>query len=358
MRMTRPPSPLAVSLLAVPETSAAVLYGLHEVLAYVGSAWEELTGTAAPGRRVTPTVVAATRAPFTSTLGVPIAPGAALDEATPCEVVIVPDLALAMDVDPRGRWRGEAAWLRDRYRAGAIVCSVCTGSVLLAEAGLLDGVEATTHWAARGIFERCYPSVHLRPQRILLPAGPEHRIITSGGSAAWAELALYLIGRLCGREEALRTAKVFLFGDRSDGQLPFAVMARPRPHTDAVIEACQTWIAEHHAKRNPAAGMVRHSGLAPRTFKRRFRTATGYAPIEYVQALRVEEAKQLLEATDIPVESVASMVGYEDPAAFRRVFKRMTAVTPARYRRRLRGLGNPDQRASVHAESAVRSSTP
>jgi len=134
-------------------------------------------------------------------------------------------------------------------------------------------------------------------------------------------------------------AKTFLIGDRSDGQLPYAAMTRPRPHDDQAIADCQVWIADHYAAPNPVSRMVARCGLPERSFKRRFRAATGFTPVTYVQTLRMEEAKQQLETTDWPTDQVAAAVGYEDPAFFRRLFKRHTGVTPARYRQRYRGVG-------------------
>src|SRR5690606_23471671 len=160
---------------------------------------------------------------------------------------IVTDLDLSPDADPAGRWPRETAWLRRAFDRGAVVCSVCTGAVLLAEADLLDGVEATTHWGAVTIFGERYPRVHLRPERILCPAGPDDRSVTSGGSASWADLVLYLIARFCGAAEAMLIAKIFVLGDHSDGQLPFAMMARPRRHDDAIVAECQAWIAAQYA---------------------------------------------------------------------------------------------------------------
>jgi transcriptional regulator GlxA family with amidase domain len=116
-------------------------------------------------------------------------------------------------------------------------------------------------------------------------------------------------------------------------------MARPRSHDDGAIEQCQVWIADHYASPNPVTRMASASGLAPRTFKRRFTAATGYTPIEYVQTLRIEEAKHLLETTSAPTDDIGAQVGYEDPASFRRIFKRMTGVTPARYRQRFHSVG-------------------
>jgi transcriptional regulator GlxA family with amidase domain len=334
--------PASVSILALPESTPAALYGLYEVFASVGMAWPELTGEGRGEPAFDVRIVAQQASPFACAAGTPIAPQATLRMVKHTDIVLVTDLSFALDEDPRGRWPAAAAWLRRTHGAGALVCSVCTGSVLLAEAGLLDGLEATTHWSAAGRFARYYPSVKLRPERILIPAGPEHRLITSGGASSWEDLALHLVARFCGQDEAIRTAKVFLFGDRSEGQLPYMALGRPRRHEDAVIAEAQSWIAEHYAAAAPVARMAARTGLAERTFKRRFRAATGYSPVEYVQALRIEEAKQLLETTEQATDAVAHAIGYEDPTFFRRLFKRRTGTTPARYRRRFKSIGHSD----------------
>ena len=325
---------LAIDLLVLPETTPTCLYGLLEVFSAVGVAWREITGEAAAARRIRARLVGRDGRPFVSTSGAPLVPDASLADAGTANVAIVTDLQLSGGVDPRGHWVEEAAWMRAQFEAGATVCSVCTGSVLLAEAGMLDGEEATTHWGATRLFEQHYPAVRLRPERLLCPAGPDRRLITGGGSGAWADLALYLIGRYCGAAEAVRIAKVFVLGDHADGQLPFTAMIRHRYHEDAVIAGCQAWIASHYAEPNPVARMAARSGLRERTFKRRFRKATGYAPVDYVQALRIEEARQSLESSPDPVDTIAAAVGYEDPAWFRRLFKRRTGLTPSRYRQR------------------------
>ena len=310
-----------------------MFYGVYETLAAVGLLWSELTGQPTQARRMAPHIVGHTTKPFRSTSGAMFTADATFDEAARSDIVIVTDL------DPEAGGGSIASkdaveWLRRQHAGGALVCSVCTGSLLLAEAGLLDGLEATTHWAAIPLFEARFPQVRLHPERILLPAGEEHRIVTSGGSSAWSDLVLYLVARFSGRDEARRIAKIFLFGDRSDGQLPFATLARPRQHDDSMIAECQAWIAGHYDQPNPVAGMIVRSGLAARTFARRFRKATGYAPIDYVQTLRVEEAKQLLESGDQPIDEVAVAVGYDDAGSFRRLFKRLTGISPHRYRQR------------------------
>lgn len=338
MPVAAPQRPVSVSLVAVPEVSAMVVYGLQEVFSCVGTIWESLTGESVATRQMTPRIVGRATAPMRTTFNATLAADHTLDEKHRSDVIIVGDLVFSDGGGPVGRWKPEIAWIRDQYNLGAIVCSVCTGSMMLAEAGLLDEHEATTHWSARGTFAECYPHVILRPERVLVPTGQEHRIVTSGGATSWTELALYLVARFSGEAEARRIAKVFLFGDRSDGQLPFAAMVRPKQHDDSVIADCQEWIADHYAVANPVSRMIARSGLAKRTFKRRFAKTTGYAPLDYVQSLRIEEAKHMLETTDDAIDDIGFGVGYEDPNSFRRLFKRMTSITPNQYRVRFQSL--------------------
>ncbi|WP_282608865.1 GlxA family transcriptional regulator [Pelagibius sp. Alg239-R121] len=338
--------PLRIGLLALPESSASVLYGLYDVLRSVGDLWSELTGDPPAKNGFEVSILSPSKEGFHCWGGVPVSPHTNLGEAGTCDIVIVSDLAISVELDPRGRWPEITEWLCTQQKDGALICAVCTGSVLLAESGLLDGREATTHWAIQTLFASHYPSVKLRMEQVLVTDGPDHQIITAGGASSWEDLALYLINRFLGRAETIRTAKIFLLGDRSDGQLPYAAISKPKPHSDAAISECQTWIADHYPNPKPVAHMAERANMTERTFKRRFRAATGYTPVTYVQTLRVEEAKQLLETTAAPSDEIAASVGYEDPAFFRRLFKRQTGLTPGRYRQRFQSLGrSPTERS-------------
>lgn len=325
---------IRISLIAIPEISAAVLYSLQEVFLSVGNTWQMVTGTPAYAPQFSVCIVGKSRKLLRTNLGVPIRPDKTFNDNHATDVIIVSDISLEPDVEIQGRWPEAITWIQDKYGKGAIVCSVCTGSLLLAEADLLNNLEATTHWSAKPLFQSCYPQIALKPERVLLPTGSEHRLITSGGSASWSDLALYLIARFCGQQEARRIAKLFLFGDRSNGQLPFAAMVRPKQHDDAVVAQCQVWASDHYDLPNPVTEMIQQSGLTSRTFKRRFKKATGFDPLDYVQTLRMEEAKQMLEATSEPIDIIAASVGYQDPNSFRRLFKRVTAISPGQYRQR------------------------
>lgn len=306
-------------------------FGLHEVLGAAGRDGDRSS------RPIHPALVARSPPSHRSSNGLTFTPEAGL-EGNIADVIIVCDVHLGTGETPEGRWVEEIAWVRRHIDNGALICSTCSGSVLLAEAGLLDGLEAASHWIMADLFRDRYPAVKFRPERILCDSGFSGRLITTGGASAWQDLALYLIARFCGAEEAGRISRLFLIGDRTHGQLPFASMARPRQHADAVISSVQMWLVDNYAAPNPVSAMADRSGLSERSFTRRFSKATGYTPVEYVQALRIEEAKQLLETEDLAIEAISAAVGYEDPTFFRRLFKRRAGVTPAQYRRRTQAL--------------------
>ena len=333
-----PPTPGApvVALLALPESTPMALFGLYEVFLSAGRTWAELTGEETAAQTIEPRIVSLNRKTIGSPVGIDIVPHDALCEA---DVVIVTDLAISGTFAPHGRWIGEIAWLRERYASGSVVCSVCTGALIFAEAGILDGQIATTHWSAADLIKMNYPEITLAPERIMTAAGEGDRIITCGGASSWEDLALYLVARFCGAQEAIRVSKIFLFGDRAEGQLPFAGAKKAQSHSDRIIADVQTWIADHYNSGNAVAAMARRAGLSERTFNRRFRSATGYSPMEYLQTLRLEEAKHVLETTDQPIDNIAQGVGYADPTFFRRLFKRKAGITPARYRQRFSRIG-------------------
>lgn len=336
------------ALVALPESSAFALYGLHEVFVSAGRAWTAITGERVAAPTFGVAILAAGAEPFRCGTGMPVVPDARFAEAGGYELVIVPDLALPTGADPRGRWPEATAFLRAQYAAGATICSVCSGALALADAGLLEGTDATTHWAYAETIRRFFPSVRLSVERILVAGGEDRRILTAGGAAAWEDLALLLVARFCGAEEASRIRRLFLFGDRTAGQAPFSAMVPRRSGEDRAVAAAQLWLADNYAVPGSVAGMVAAARLPRRTFDRRFRAATGYSPAAYVKLVRVEEAKQLLERTAMPVDDVAAEVGYADPAHFRRTFRAETGITPADYRRRFRlptvigsGAGGP-----------------
>jgi transcriptional regulator GlxA family with amidase domain len=334
-----------VAILALPESSASVIYGMFDLFMSAGRDWG-LIVNGAPGPQVmSPHVVSSHDGPFRAGNGVMVAPDLTLAQCPPVDIVCVPELLVPPGAPIEGRFRAEIEWLRERFEAGATLASACSAALLFAEAGLLNGHEATTHWAYCDMLRQRYPAIKVREQRALVVSGEGQRLVMAGGGSSWLDLSLYLIARHAGIEVAMQTARINLVSWHEVGQQPFARLAHSRQTDDALVARCQEWIAEHYQEPSPVAGMVRLSGLAERSFKRRFQQATGMAPLEYVHTLRIEEARQMLEASEQPIEAVANEVGYEDAGFFARLFRRKVNLTPAAYRRRFsamrRGLQNP-----------------
>jgi transcriptional regulator GlxA family with amidase domain len=340
-----PATAAQVAILAFPEVTASVVFGMYDLFKSAGRDWGFIVD-GVPGRPpIEPQVVSAHRGAFEVANGVQVRPQATLDGPPP-DVVCVPEMFVPPGEPLEGRFTREIDWLRRCHASGSIVAATCSGALLLAEAGLLDGHEATTHWAYCDIMARRYPRVTVRPQRSLVVSGEGQRLMMAGGGTSWIDMALYLIARLAGVEAAMQVARLNLVDWHHVGQQPFARLSASRQADDALIARCQAWIAENYQRSAPVAAMTQLSGLPERSFVRRFHAATGMSPLEYVHTLRLEEAKQMLEASDASIEAIAHEVGYEDAAFFSRLFRRKVNLTPAQYRRRFRGLrqavqGNP-----------------
>jgi len=328
---------IVVALLGVPETTAATLYGYYDVFAGTCRDWQMVHGRHAdsPFR---PMVVSRDGLPFIAANGVRIAPDASFAAMPAPAVVCVSDLAIPPGEPLGDRYDAEARWIRERHAGGATVASSCSGAVLLAYAGLLEGLDATTHWAWCDALRRQYPRTRWHPERGLVASGADQRIVMAGSGIAWHQLALSLIARYAGPEEAMRVARMNLMDWNTTSPIAYASLRHGAQASDPVVARCQEWAALHYQTESPVARMVELSGLPERTFKRRFAQATGMSPLEYVHTLRLEEAKQMLEAGDEPVEAIACEVGYQDASFFSRLFRRRVALTPAQYRRRFGGL--------------------
>jgi transcriptional regulator GlxA family with amidase domain len=333
--MSAPPT---IAVLVLPETTGSVLYGMYDLFRGAGRDWGMVT-TGEPGPAlIHPLLVGREVRPTLIYSGVAVTPHASLDDCPPDAVICVPDVNLEPGTSLLEHYPQEIAWLRERYRQGATLAAACSGAMLFAEAGLLDGCEATTHWAWCTDMRDRFPKIIVREQCALVVSGEGQRLVMAGGGTSFLDLALYLIARAVGVEAAMQVARVNLIDWHTIGQQPFARLARTRQSEDAVVARCQEWIADQYTRPNPVAAMQRLSGLAERTFKRRFSQATGMSPIEYVHALRIEEAKHLLETTDIAVEAIANEIGYEDAGYFGRLFRHKVGLTPMQYRRRFGGL--------------------
>jgi len=336
--MSTSPRPASVAILALPETGVSTVYGMFDLFMAAGRDWGIITQGVPGPQLIAPRIVAQQAGPFAAGNGVVIQANCTLAECEPPDVVCVPELLVAPDEPVDGRFGAEIAWLKGCHDAGSTIATACSATLLLAECGLLEGCDATTHWAYCDALQRRHPGVRVHTQRALVVSGDGQRLVMAGGGTSWLDLALYLIAKLAGVDAAMQVARINLIDWHDIGQQPFARLARSRQCDDAIIARCQVWIAEHYGEQQPVAQMTRLSGLAQRSFTRRFQQATGMAPLEYVHTLRLEEAKHMLETGEEPVEAVANEVGYEDAGFFSRLFRRKVGLTPVQYRRRFGDL--------------------
>jgi transcriptional regulator GlxA family with amidase domain len=340
--MSEQARPIGVAVVAIPETAGSALYGMVDVLLAAGSVWQTLAHRGTPSTPFRVQVVAEQSTPFNCGNGIPVRPDVSIADDPPADVVILPELWLGPDEHLHNRHTELVAWVRRRYEGGAGVFSACSGAVLLAETGLLDGCEATSHWGYQDLFRREYPAVRFRPEPNLAFADAGGRLVTAGGTTSWHDLALHIIARYCGAAEAMRIAKVYLLKWHGEGQLPYQALVRRSPHADAVVTGCEDWLEEHFREKDVLAAAVMRCGIPGRSLKRRFKVATGSTLIERIQHLRIEEAKRLLEHGEMAVDDISYEAGYDDPSFFRRLFKRTTGISPSQYRRMFQPVGHAD----------------
>lgn len=333
-------SPIRVALVAIPEASISTLHGLYDVLNSFGLARGVMDAIPqqAPFQVE---IVSVDDQPLRLASGLTTMVHRGVSSADrPPNVIIVPSIVLGDSGWRIGRYPQLIKWMQVAHDAGALLCSACSGVFLLAETGLLRGQDVTLHWMYAAEFARLFPELHAHTKEALVIAGSRQQFITSGASTSWHDLVLYLIARLVGVTAAQAIANIFALQWHHDGLGPYIVFNGDIQHADGTIAEVQKWLNTNYAKADPLVEATSRSCLAERTFKRRFQEATKHSPLAYVQLLRVEDAKRRLERTTLSIETIAFQVGYEDAAFFRRLFKRLTGVTPGHYRRRF-GVPSP-----------------
>jgi transcriptional regulator GlxA family with amidase domain len=261
--------------------------------------------------------------------GISIGAHSSVDEIDAADLVLIS--ALVRTPESLKQLPRAISWLKAAYAGGSRIAGLCTGAFILAGAGLLDGKRATTHWGACRRFNALFPKVKLLPHRLIVDEAP---LYTSGGSHGASDLCFYLVEKMVGPEVARRWSRVLVKEFRSAPQSPYAVFIGNRKHDDATIAAIQDYLEEGYARPLSVDAMARRAGLGKRTFERRFKAATGETPVSYLQQLRVEAAKRILEMENQGVEQITVRVGYEDSATFSRLFSRFVGIPPAAYRRK------------------------
>lgn len=317
----------AIAILAYPGAQAAAVHGLTDLfdvanrLAATAIA-PLVSGASAPSR------TRAISAPTQITVEHLTIDTLAARRNTPLTAIILPPaLGHSLSQSPAVL----TDWLTSRHREGAILCSACVGTFILAETGLLAARPATTHWALGEPFTARFPDVALDLDRLVIDDGD---LITAGGIMAWVDLGLRLLERLLGPAIMVRTARYFLVDPGGREQRYYASFSPPLLHGDAEILKAQHWAHAHSHQAITQPALARRAGLSERTFLRRFVRATQLTPVAYLQQLRITRARELLELTQLSISQITDRIGYADPGAFRKLFTRLVGLTPGAYRRR------------------------
>ncbi|MBF0468581.1 MAG: helix-turn-helix domain-containing protein [Desulfamplus sp.] len=272
--------------------------------------------------------------PVTAQGGIILTPSRAMDDLEKTDLILLPTFFPPFDMG-NPRLKRICEWTKHNYNNGNKVACNCTGTFLLAETGLLDGRIATTNWHFAEIFKRKYPKVSLKIDRLLTE---DNGLYCTGAATAFMNLCLYLIARYGSPELASRCAKGLLVDTDRQSQSPYIVYEFWKKHSDGQILKAQQWMDKNYEKKFSIDTVAESIGISPRHFKRRFKNATGETPIAYLQRLRIENAKWMLERTSQNINEITWKVGYDDINSFRRLFLRHTGLSPKGYRNKFSSI--------------------
>ncbi len=261
-----------------------------EIFYSAGSLWNWLHGAAEqPHFRVRTASLDGKK--VSSLYPLALTPQMAIRDVEHTDIIVVP-ASIWSAQDPKVRKSGLLPWLRKWHARGAYIAGICSGVGFVAEAGLLDGRRATTHWGIADSLSRRYPKVNWQPEYFVTE---DSRVLCSGGIYAAVDLSLYLVEKFCGHEVALQTAKSLLLSMPRSRQLGYSVVPLWRPHDDHKVKSAEDYLRDHFDRELSLEKLAARIGMSPRNFIRRFKTATGRLPNAYVQQLRISAAKEMLE---------------------------------------------------------------
>ena len=302
--------------------------GPMDILNRASAVWSGIYGAEMPYASFNIQLVALSEEPLQFGGHITVRPHATIRTAQQPELILIPSAGENV-LERLASLRPFVPWIREWAGRGARVVSVCSGAFLLAETGLLDRRTATTDWLLADQFRKTYPKVRLLPERLIVDEG---NVITSGAATSFLDLTLYLIELYNGHEAAVLVAKALLIEMGRHTQLPYAMFSTRNRHDDQQILWIQAFIRQNLGRELTTEMMARRLDMSVRNFDRRFRNAAGEAPSTYLQKLRIEKAKWLLETTHDTIEEIMVNVGYEDERSFRRLFRNLTHLSPRAYR--------------------------
>ena len=255
---------------------------------------------------------------------------ALITEIKKTDLIIIPaiegDLATALQKN-----KEFIPWIIQQHEKGAEVASLCSGAFVLASTGLLNGKECSSHWTSAQLFREMFPQVDLVEGRIVTE---QDGLYSSGGSTSYLNLLLHLVEKYVGREIAILASKVYAIQIDRKTQSPFIMFNGQKEHEDESVRKAQEFIEKNVTGRILIDELSSKFGIDKRQFERRFKKATNNTPSEYIQRVKIEAAKKNLETSMMNVNEVMYGIGYSDPKYFRSIFKKLTGILPAEYRKK------------------------
>lgn len=319
---------ITISILAIEETMIYTLAGPYDVFSTAAVCSQHIAPQK-PAFATNTSIVGLKKGALQCYNGLTIECQKALDEIKSTDLIIIPSIDFT-DQPFLSKYPQLKGWLTEHYKKGAVIASVCAGSFLLAEAGLLNGRIATTHWAFADDMQERFPDVEVHSDKIITE---QDNIICAGGATSWQDLVSYLIEKYSTVKTAKYIDQFFLLNSHQEGQRPYKLLKSMAVHTDKVIQESQELIEKRLDEEELLAKVTQASGLPERTFKRHFKVATKQTPNEYIQNVRIDTAKDLLLISSSTVQEVAEQVGLMDGSYFRRLFKRKTGLSAQDFRK-------------------------
>ncbi|WP_201556229.1 GlxA family transcriptional regulator [Psychrobacter sp. 72-O-c] len=318
--------PFKVIILGFDGVLGSVLSGALDLFSFTGVSWQRFLGQAVEPR-FDVQIASLHGLDIRCSNRLIIQAHCAIEDVTHCDLLLIPTIGDSIDKVLMQNL-SLLPHLKRLANTQADIASNCSGAFFLAKAGILDGLTATTHWGYASKFKTDYPLVDLQENQLVTQSG---NIFCAAGGSAFYELALLLIERYCGREISTQVAKTQIIDSKRGSQNSYTNVTLYKPHSDHLVKRVQEFIEDNFDQLIQVRDLAAMVNITPRTLNRRFQSCMAMRPIEYIQAVRIEQAKRLLESGDVTIKSLADQVGYSDISSFTRLFKRATELTPKEY---------------------------
>ncbi len=315
-----------VTILAFDDAVSTTITGPMDVFQMTGSIWNKIHGDK-PIHCFEVEAVSPDGKPVRCINGLSIGVHGSMYDVQQTDLIVIS--AMLNIAENLEKQKSVIPWLIEQYEKGTQIAAVCMGTFVLAKTGLLDGKIATTHWGVADEFKRLFPRVDLKPERLFTDACD---LYCSGAYSSSIDLSIYLVEKFFGREVAVQTAKILVHDIGRISQAPYTPFNFQRNHNDEPILSTQRMMEKNYRDRIDIGELADKLCMGRRTLERRFKSATGDTPLFYLQRVRVEKAKKILETEMKTLDEISFAVGYEDASFFKKVFVKHTGLTPSVYR--------------------------